>query len=781
MSLDVKDLTIGYDSDLVKDISFAVRPGQIVTVIGPNGSGKSTLLKTLTGVLAPRGGAVYLDGSDKESMPYKEIARKLSMVATHKVSPELMTCREVIESGRYAYTGLFGRLSDADRKVIDEAISATDTSEIAGRPFTNISDGQRQRVLLARAIAQEPRVLILDEPTSYLDIRYRMDILMRIRQLAKVHNIGILMSVHEPEIAMNLSDTVIAMSDGAIQRIGTPREVFEEEFIRRLYNLGDSDISLLAVKPWMDREDAFCGPKCLSDENAIVPKCDSGVIMIAGTMSNVGKSVIAAGLCRVLTRRGYKVSPFKSQNMANNSYVTVEGLEMGRAQVVQAECCKVLPKVYMNPVLLKPVSDKGSQVIVNGEPVGNMDAKEYFEYKRDLVPVITDAFDKARAQSDAVVIEGAGSVAEINLRENDIVNMGLADMTNAPVILVGDIDRGGVFAQLIGTLDLLEPSERARVKGLIINKFRGDVALLEPGIKMLEEKARVPVLGVVPYEKIDIDDEDSLSERLSESTPVAGIAGSCQHLDIAVVRLPHIANFTDFDALDRTDAVCVRYTDDPNDLDTADAVIIPGTKNTVGDMKWLEGSGMGAFLKSYAKDGGIVLGICGGYQMLGVSISDPEGLEDEGLVSGLGLLDVSTVISKEKTRKQFEGTVTAPTGALSALSGVRITGYEIHMGKTTCNSELSGFTSGGSGYCRGNIYGTYVHGIFDDKSAAEGFLRAVAANSHKDIAFGDISGRREYIEKQYERLADILEESIDVDRICGIMQLDTKKAPDEQL
>lgn len=761
MSLEVKDLTIGYDSDLVKDISFAVQPGQIVTVIGPNGSGKSTLLRTLTGVLAPRGGVVCLDGTDKESMPYKEIARKLSMVATNKVNPELMTCREVIESGRYAYTGMFGRLSDTDRKVVDEAIAATDTAQIALRPFTNISDGQRQRVLLARAIAQEPGVLILDEPTSYLDIRYRMDILLRIRQLAKERGIGILMSVHEPEIAMNLSDTVIAMSDGAIQRIGTPCQVFEEEFIRRLYKLGDSDISLLSVKPWMDADS---------------PKCSPGVIMIAGTMSNVGKSVIAAGLCRVLTRRGYKVSPFKSQNMANNSYVTNEGLEMGRAQVVQAECCKVLPEAYMNPILLKPVSDRGSQVIVNGKPVGNMDAKEYFEYKKELIPVIMDAFDKARSQSDAVVIEGAGSVAEINLRENDIVNMGLADMTKAPVILVGDIDRGGVFAQLIGTLDLLEPLERARIKGLIINKFRGDVALLEPGLGMLEDKAKVPVLGVVPYTDIDIDDEDSLSPRLAKRSFGAGAAESSSCLDIAIVRLPHIANFTDFDILGRTKGVIVRYTDDPADLAGCDAVLLPGTKNTVGDMKWLERSGMGAYLKSYAKSGGIVLGICGGYQMLGNRISDPEGSEEAGSVPGLGLLDVSTIILGEKARKQFEGVFTAPTGALSELSGVRITGYEIHTGETVCDSELSGFTSGGSGYCAGNVYGTYVHGIFDEKSVAMGFLRAVAYNAHKDVDLGDISGRREYIEKQYEHLADVLEENIDIDRILAIMQFDTKQA-----
>ncbi|MBQ6575594.1 MAG: cobyric acid synthase [Lachnospiraceae bacterium] len=775
MSLETKDLSIGYDSDLVKNISFTVAPGRIVTVIGPNGSGKSTLLKTVTGSLAKRAGVVFIDGKNRDEMPRKDVARNLSMVSTVKVSPELMTCREVIESGRYAYTGIFGRLSDTDRQKVEEALCATDTKSIEMKPFANISDGQRQRVMLARAICQEPKIMVLDEPTSFLDIRYRIDILSRIRELAVSNGIGILMSVHEPETAMKLSDTVIAMSDGKIRRIGTPREVFEEGFIRSLYKLEGTDVSLLGARPWIDEKEAghkLSGKKPLPDDgqHRDDPEYCPGVIMVAGTMSNVGKSVIAAGLCRVLTRRGYKVSPFKSQNMANNSYVTAEGLEMGRAQVVQAECCNRDPKVFMNPVLLKPVTDKGSQVIVNGIPAGNMNAKEYFQYKKKLIPVIDEAFRKAYDSSDAVVIEGAGSIAEINLKENDIVNMGLARMTDSPVILVGDIDRGGVFAQLVGTLELLEPSERARIKGLVINMFRGDRALLEPGIKLLEQKTGIPVLGVVPYMKLDIDDEDSLSEKLHDSK-----RGT---IDIAVVKLPHIANFTDLDALSQVDDVSVRYIEDPEGLARCDLVIIPGTKNTISDMNWLEESGMADALRSYASGSGIVIGICGGYQMLGMSISDPEGCEGGGKTSGLGLLPVSTVITAQKVRRQFEGIVSLASGALSSLTGEKITGYEIHMGTTECLAPLSEFTSDGSGYCSGNIYGTYVHGLFDERGISSGIIRILSDRAAKDIDLGGITGRREYKEKQYEHLADVLEESLDMDAICKIMKISSKNGTD---
>ena len=590
--LSADDLTIGYDSDLISGITVKVLPGKIVTLIGPNGSGKSTLLRTVTGQLKKRGGTVFLDGRDADAMSVREAAKKLSMVSTYSPHPELMTCREVIAGGRYPYTGLFGKLSPEDEAVIDEAIEATETGDIENRLFTRISDGQRQRVMLARSICQEPQVLVLDEPTSYLDIRYKIDILTKIRKLAAERNIAVLMSLHEPGVAMKVSDTVVAVGEGTVMRIGTPEEVFEEGFIRKLYNLGDMDVDILEGRTWLRSEVKTIH----KEESKRLPS-----VMIQGTMSGVGKSLIAAGLCRVFAQDGLRVAPFKSQNMANNSYVTSDGLEMGRAQVVQADCCGIAPDVRMNPVLLKPTDDKGSQVVVMGRQIGNMSAKEYFGYKTELVPVIKDAYESLHEDYDIIVIEGAGSPAEINLRQNDIVNMGLAAMTDSPVLLVGDIDRGGVFAQLLGTLDLLEDDERARVAGLVINKFRGDGALLEPGIRMLEEKAGCKVTGVVPFMDCNIDDEDSISDRFARKDVKA--------FDIAVIRLPHIANYTDFDAFEQFEDVSVRYVTDPAKITGADLIIIPGTKNTISDMKWLYKNRIADTIKDLAAAGCAVIGI----------------------------------------------------------------------------------------------------------------------------------------------------------------------------
>lgn len=318
------------------------------------------------------------------------------------------------------------------------------------------------------------------------------------------------------------------------------------------------------------------------------------VIMVQGTMSNVGKSLLTAGLCRIFKQDGYRVAPFKSQNMALNSYITEEGLEMGRAQVMQAEAAGVAPSVAMNPILLKPTNDVGSQVIVNGEVIGNMKAREYFAYKKKLIPDIMKAFEKLSDEYDIIVIEGAGSPAEINLKADDIVNMGMAKLADAPVLLVGDIDRGGVFAQLIGTVMLLEEEERARIKGLIINKFRGDKTILDPGIGMLEERTGIPVVGVAPYLHIQVEDEDSLTERFSGSQE-AGL------IDIAVIRLPRIANFTDFNPFENMEGVSLRYVGNVSDLKNPDMIILPGTKSTMEDLRWLRQSGLeAAVLKAAA-------------------------------------------------------------------------------------------------------------------------------------------------------------------------------------
>ena len=368
-------------------------------------------------------------------------------------------------------------------------------------------------------------------------------------------------------------------------------------------------------------------------------------IMVQGTMSGAGKSLLCAALCRIFKEDGLRAAPFKSQNMALNSYVTLDGLEMGRAQVMQAQAAGVEPDVRMNPILLKPCSDTGSQIIVNGEVRGQMPAAEYFRYKTRLIPDILAAYHSLAETCDVIVIEGAGSPAEINLKENDIVNMGLAKLVDAPVLLAGDIDRGGVFAQLYGTVALLEPEERARIRGLIINKFRGDEAILRPGLTMLEEKTGIPVLGVVPYLQVDVDDEDSLAPSLTQTAVH-------KPLDVAVIRLPRISNFTDFAPLEAHPLFGVRYVPRPEELGAPDLLILPGTKSTMSDLLWLRQSGLEAAVQKRAAEGTLILGVCGGYQMLGGTLSDPTGAEGDRpqTLRGLGLLPVDTVFDTRKTR-----------------------------------------------------------------------------------------------------------------------------------
>ena len=490
----------------------------------------------------------------------------------------------------------------------------------------------------------------------------------------------------------------------------------------------------------------------------------SKVIMIQGTMSNAGKSLIAAGLCRIFRQDGYSVAPFKSQNMALNSYATAEGLEMGRAQVVQAEAAGAEPEVSMNPVLLKPTDNEGSQVIVNGRSIGNMKARDYFAYKTQLIPVIREAFRKLEDRYDVIVIEGAGSPAEINLKENDIVNMGIAEMVDAPVLLVGDIDRGGVFAQLLGTVMLLEESEKARIGGLIINKFRGDASLLDSGIEMLEEMSGIPVAGVVPYMDIRVEDEDSLSGRLTASS--RGL------IDIAVVCVPKISNFSDFDVFEQFPDVSVRYVRRAADLAGADLIILPGSKSTIADLEWMRETGIeSAVIREHGR-GTPVFGICGGYQMLGERISDPEGVEGGGSVSGMGLLPVETVLAGDKKTEQFTGNFGPAEGIFRGLSGLGIEGYEIHMGRTSASGEAlrTDFTSAGTGMCSGDVYGTYIHGVFDRGEIAGAVVRALAEKKGVALSVSSAEDHRAAKEKEYEKLADILRSSLDMDMIYGMLR-----------
>ena len=501
----------------------------------------------------------------------------------------------------------------------------------------------------------------------------------------------------------------------------------------------------------------------------------SKVIMIQGTMSNAGKSVITAGLCRIFRQDGLKAAPFKSQNMALNSYITSEGLEMGRAQVMQAEAAGIEPSVIMNPILLKPTDDTGSQVIVNGRVIGNMEAREYFEYKKQLVPCIMHAYRELEGLADIIVIEGAGSPAEINLKENDIVNMGLAELTDAPVLLVGDIDRGGVFAQLLGTLELLEKSERERVKALIINKFRGDRSILDPGIRILEKRCGVPVAGIVPFMGLALDDEDSLSSRLDNKN--AGMA------DIAVIHYPRISNFTDFSVFDEFEGVSVRYVSSLRELGRPDMIMLPGSKNTMGDLRWMRQNGLEAAVKKCSADTP-VFGICGGYQMLGLSLSDPHNEEEGGEMRGMELLPLRTVIQKDKTRKQVKGEFGSISGFFSRLSGMKFEGYEIHMGNSMtvndakvlcrCTWQNGKADERGDGCQAGNVCGTYIHGIFDNVSAAQCIVRSIAEKKGLSIGTGRISDYRAFREQQYDRLADGLRASVDMDMIYEIIRNEVK-------
>ena len=479
-------------------------------------------------------------------------------------------------------------------------------------------------------------------------------------------------------------------------------------------------------------------------------------IMIQGTMSNAGKSLLCAGLCRVFRQDGYRVAPFKSQNMALNSFITADGGEMGRAQVVQAEAAGIAPDVRMNPILLKPTTDVGSQVIVNGQVRGNMRAMEYYRRKREFVPEVMESYHSLAAEYDIIVIEGAGSPAEINLKDEDIVNMGFAKMVDAPVLLVGDIDRGGVFAQLYGTVALLEEDERARIKGTVINKFRGDKAILEPGLKTLEALCHVPVAGVIPYVHVDIDDEDSLSERFRRDT-------QRKLLDIAVIRLPRISNFTDFAPFERYGNVSVRYVTNVEELHDPDLILLPGTKSTIADLLWLRQCGLEAAISKAASAGTLVMGICGGYQMLGTSVSDPDQVEAAGVteIAGLGLLDMDTVFRGDKVQTQTLGTFAGVTGMLENLNGLSYEGYEIHMGRS---QEKLPVLNGG-----GNVYGSYIHGIFDAPRIADTILKAVCAQKGLDFAALETYDATEYKQRQYDILADAVRQGLNMDLVYRIL------------
>lgn len=516
--------------------------------------------------------------------------------------------------------------------------------------------------------------------------------------------------------------------------------------------------------------------------------------MVQGTGSHVGKSILVCALCRILKQDGYTVAPFKAQNMALNSFVTKDGKEMGRAQVAQAEAAGIEPAVEMNPILLKPTGDCGSQVVVMGKPVGNMTAREYYQKKNEFISIIKDAYDILSSQVDIVVIEGAGSPAEINLKDGDIVNMGMAEMASSPVLLVTDIDRGGAFAWIVGTLELLTTREKDRVKGIIFNKFRGDKSILKPGLDMLEDRIHKPVVGVIPYmHNLGIDDEDSVSleYELAESQKGKGAwpnstISTASHLqpvtDIAVIKLPRISNFTDFNVFSHEKEVKVRFVDRAGDIGRPDLLIIPGTKNTIGDLRFLRERGIAGQIIRLSKEGAMVMGVCGGYQMLGMQINDPYHVESsEDGVQGLGLLNVTTTFAAEKQTFQVKAHLLKYENSFYVAG--ELTGYEIHMGETVSGSgnparpfarisERAGKAVELFDGCvsdRGNVLGTYIHGIFDNDEFRARLIKHLRLKKGLESVDGTVLSYQMRKEEKYDTLADIVRGSIDMGMVYKIL------------
>lgn len=493
-------------------------------------------------------------------------------------------------------------------------------------------------------------------------------------------------------------------------------------------------------------------------------------IMVQGTASSVGKSIICTALCRILTQDGNTVAPFKSQNMSLNSYITHEGHEMGRAQVMQAEACNKAPIVQMNPILLKPTTDRKSQVVLNGIVAEHMDATEYFKFKPKLKEMVKDTYNKLLQQNDVMVIEGAGSPAEINLKSEDIVNMGMAEIASSPVILVADIDRGGVFASIYGTIMLLEEKEKKRVKGIIINKFRGSVELLKPGLKQIEELVNVPVLGVIPYFNLNIEDEDSVTDWGKFAENQQG------DLEVAVIKLPKMSNFTDFNALRLHSDVKLRFVDIDQTLGTPDLIIIPGSKSTISDLIALKESNMADQIVKAHQRGTHVFGICGGYQMLGKYIIDEfESESNVHKIEGLGLLPLLTEFGQQKVTTLSEG--------VDTIFGMNLKGYEIHMGKTKALEDVNplvkiskrnglNYNPDDDGAVNSNmtVYGTYLHGIFDNGYFTRKLLNNIRFSRGKESIDDDVEDYWDYKEKEYDKLADIVRGNIDMQYLNKIIE-----------
>lgn len=489
-------------------------------------------------------------------------------------------------------------------------------------------------------------------------------------------------------------------------------------------------------------------------------------LMVLGTASGVGKSFLTAAFCRLFSDWGYRVAPFKAQNMSNNSYVTEDSGEIGRAQAVQAECARVKPTVDMNPILLKPAADDGSQVILHGKAIGHFKARDYYAGREKMARAVHESYERLAAEYDLLVIEGAGSPAEVNLKKYDLVNMYTAQMADAKCVLVADIDQGGVFASLIGTLGLLEPGEQERIAGLLINKFRGDASLFDDGVKFLEEKTGKKVWGLIPYDRqLWIEEEDAVFIESQKR------AAAQNQLDIAVVLLPRMSNFTDFEVLKHEPGVQLRYIKKAEEIAGADLVILPGTKATVADLLYLHENGFREALTEYTAGGGRVLGICGGYQMLGEWITDPEGIESQrSKMAGLGYFKMTTEFQPEKILQRAAESVQTDLFG-SKISGA-IEGYEIHMGVTRHDKAYAEFGRNGAVHESGRIAGTYYHGLFDKGPFRKSFLKALAKSAGKKIEISALS-IQEIKELHYTKLRQLLERSVDLQAVRNALGLQT--------
>jgi len=493
------------------------------------------------------------------------------------------------------------------------------------------------------------------------------------------------------------------------------------------------------------------------------------VLMVQGTSSSVGKSLMVTGLCHLFARRGVKVAPFKAQNMSNNAAVCPDGSEIGRAQATQALASGLEPHVDMNPVLIKPEADSRSQVVVMGRAWKTLSARDYYPQKKILWKEATAALDRLREKYELVIIEGAGSAAELNLKEGDIVNMAIARYAKAPVLLAGDIDRGGIFAQLIGTVWLLEPEERELVKGFIVNKFRGDISLFSDGVRILEEKSCVPVLGVVPYlHDLFIPEEDAVALE----NPFTKPALTAEAIEIVIIHLPRIANFDDFDPLSTEPGVRVRYVEGPEQVGNPVAIIIPGTKSTINDLAWLRSQGLADVIQQHAQKGGAVVGICGGYQMLGEVVHDPGHVESKlDSAPGLGLLPIETVFAGEKATHQASAQIQNGSGWFANIEGQTIIGYEIHMGRTDSQSPWMQITKrndqsvqvpDGATSKDGKVWGCYVHGLFTNDNLRRAWLEDLGWSEDK-------AGEKDPFATSLTRLADTLESTLDMDLLEKII------------